>query len=332
MSSLRRSALAVLAAACLTGPVLTAPAPALAAVTSATYNVWQWNVAGNTLHDGSTTDGMVSAAVSSIVNRNAAFASFNELCWGQYKAIQAGLKSAGWPADTTNYSRFAASLEPTAGICNGNEEFGNAIFSKQPLGSAARFTLPSDGRPEQRNLLCDNLVALPRVRFCTTHITTSNAIAANGQPDNVNQLNYVLTQVEAYRSAGDTVIIAGDFNAQPNYGRLNNWYAASLATVNNGGNTGHYRELDDNDSGNCPGYGEWTATGTPGSTPPCSATQPQAKIDLIFVREDRLAGAYSGDSLSISTACSGIPATADYPAGSCSDHRILIGTAPVLTS
>jgi hypothetical protein len=77
------------------------------------------------------------------------------------------------------------------------------------------------------------------------------------------------------------------------------------------------------------GYGEWTATGTPGATPPCSTTQPQAKIDLMFVRENRLAGSYSGDSLSISTACSGIAATANYPAGSCSDHRVIIGTVTV---
>ncbi|WP_027344907.1 endonuclease/exonuclease/phosphatase family protein [Hamadaea tsunoensis] len=321
---------AALAAACLAG-FLAAP-PAAAATSSATYTVWQWNVAGNTMHGGAV-DQMVDGAVSSIVSRGATFASLNELCWGQYQAIQDGLAARGWPADTTNFSRFAASRSPAAGLCGGGEEFGNAVFSKLPLGPAARITLPSDGSVENRNLLCDNVVSLPHVRFCTTHITTSNANGANGQPNNVNQLNAVLAQVEAYRSAGDTVIIAGDFNAQPHYGRLDNWYSPTLSTVNNGGNTGHYRELDDNDPANCPGYGEWTATGTPGGTPPCSATQPEGKIDLIFVREDRLAGAYSGDSLAISTACTKIPAKAGaYPAGSCSDHRILIGTVPVLTS
>lgn len=314
---------------CLAGGLLL-PASPVAAATTATYHVWHWNVAGNTMHDGSTTDGMVAGAVSSILNRNASFVAFNELCWGQYKAIQSRLRAEGWPVDVNNYSRFAASLGPTSGVCNGNEEFGNAIFSRQPLGAATRFTLPSDGRAEQRNLLCDNLLNTPRMRFCTTHITTSNALGDNGLAHNVNQLNYVLDRLEAYRAAGDTVVIAGDFNAQPHYGRLNNWYSSTLSTPNNGSNTGRYRELDDTDSGNCPGYGEWTATGTPGAVPPCSATQPQGKLDLIFVRDDRIGGAYNGDSLSISTTCTGIPATPAYPAGLCSDHRIVIGSVTVL--
>ena len=168
--------------------------------------------------------------------------------------------------------------------------------------------------------------AQPKMHFCTTHITTNNDTAPNGKQYNENQLDFVLGRMEAFNSAGDTAVIAGDFNSQPHYGRLNNWYSTTLNVANNGGNTGAYRELDDNDSGNCLGYGEWTATGTPGATPPCGSL---AKIDLIFARQSRLVGAYSSDSLSISTACSGIPATSAYPAGSCSDHRIVIGTATV---
>lgn len=309
---------------------LLVPAAPAAAATTATYNIWHWNVAGNTMHEGSTTDGMVAGAVSSIVARNASFVALNELCWGQYKAIQSRLRTEGWPVDATNYSRFATILGPRSSVCNGNEDFGNAIFSRQPLGAADRFTLPSDGGASKHNLLCDNLLNTPRMRFCTTHITTSNDVADNGLQHNINQLNYVRERLEAYRAAGDTVVIAGDFNAQPHYGRLNNWYSNTLSTPNNGGNTGRYRELDDNDSGHCLGYGEWTATGTPGAVPPCSSTQPQGKLDLIFVRDDRIGSAYSGDSLAISTGCTGIPATPAYPAGSCSDHRIVIGTVTVL--
>ncbi|MGP3955986.1 endonuclease/exonuclease/phosphatase family protein [Nonomuraea sp. 3N208] len=306
------------------------PGAAASAAVPSTFNVWHWNVAGNKMHHGSATDGMVARAVASILNREAHLVAFNELCWGQYKAIQDALRSAGWPNDSTNYSRFATILGPTSGVCNGNEDFGNAIFSKQPLGPASRFTLPPDGTREQRNLLCAGLLTTPGARFCTTHITTSNDIAGNGQKHNVNQLNFVLDQMEAYRAGGETVIIAGDFNAQPDYGRLNNWYSGSLNTANNGNNTGNYRELDDNDPTQCLGYGEWTATGTPGDAPPCAAVEPHAKIDLIFVREDRIAGPYSGDSLAIPTDCTGIPATPAYPAGSCSDHRVMTGTVPVL--
>ncbi|WP_306318272.1 MULTISPECIES: hypothetical protein [unclassified Streptomyces] len=41
----------------------------------------------------------------------------------------------------------------------------------------------------------------------------------------------------------------------------------------------------------------------------------------MFVREDRIVGAYSADSLAISTACTGVSA--------CSDHRIVVGAVTV---
>ncbi|MGW2843078.1 endonuclease/exonuclease/phosphatase family protein [Streptomyces sp. NPDC001493] len=281
------------------------------AATPHTYTVWQWNVAGNTIHDGSTTDGMVDQAAASIVNRAADFAGFNELCRGQYDALVTALRAKGWPADTQNFARFEPSRAAgNSSVCNG-EQFGNALFSKQPLGTAARIALPDDGSAEKRNLLCAPLAATPAIRFCTTHITTNQSF-------NVAQLDAVRQKLEAYHSAGETVLISGDFNAQPHYGRLNPFYAPSLDVPNNGNNTGAYRELDDNDAGNCLGYGEWTADGTPGAAPPCGGN---AKIDLIFVRESALAGSYSEDSLAISTSCTGVAA--------CSDHRIVVGTATV---
>lgn len=289
--------------------VLSNPSGASAATTNGTYNLWTWNVAGWKMHRGSTTDGLISALTDSIRNRNAHFAGLNELCWSQYKAIQANLRNSGWPQDSTNFSRFEASLDT---VCNG-EPFGNALFSKAPLGTANRFTLPSDGTAERRTLLCAPLANQPHLRFCTTHITPSNEVI-NGQKINEQQLNYVLDRLENFNTAGDTVLIAGDFNAQPNYARLDGWYSSSLDVSNNTNNRGHYRELDDLDS-RCVGYGELTvADGDTGG--PCGLG---SKIDLIFVREDRLAGGYTGDSLAISTSCG----------GPCSDHRIVIGTVTV---
>ncbi|MGW3659140.1 endonuclease/exonuclease/phosphatase family protein [Streptomyces sp. NPDC005151] len=289
------------------------PATAAQAETAAprTYTVWQWNVAGNTIHDGSTTDGMVDQAATSIVNREADFAAFNELCKGQYSALVNNLRAKGWPTDPQNFARFEPSRQAgNASVCNG-EAFGNALFSKQPLGAADRFALPDDGTAEKRNLLCAPLTDGAATRFCTTHITTSQSF-------NVAQLEFVRQKLEDYHTAGETVLIAGDFNAQPHYGRLNSYYAPSLDVPNNGHNTGAYRELDDNDPANCLGYGEWTADGTPGAAPPCGGN---AKIDLIFVRESALAGPYSEDSLAISTTCTGVAA--------CSDHRIVVGTVTV---
>ncbi|MFJ7068110.1 endonuclease/exonuclease/phosphatase family protein [Streptomyces sp. NPDC101115] len=276
-----------------------------------TYTVWQWNVAGNTIHGGSTTDGLVTQAAGSIVNRGADFAAFNELCQGQYSALVGELRAKGWPEDPANFARFEPSRPAgNAAVCKG-EAYGNAIFSKRPLGGAARFALPDDGTAEKRNMLCAPLTDGTATRFCTTHITTSQSF-------NVAQLDFVHQKLEEYAAAGETALIAGDFNAQPHYGRLNPYYAPSVNTAYNANNTGEYRELDDDDAGNCPGYGEWTADGTPGVTPPCGG---YAKIDHIFVRESALAGPYSADSLAVSTACTGVAA--------CSDHRILVGTVTV---
>ncbi|WP_203919325.1 endonuclease/exonuclease/phosphatase family protein [Rugosimonospora africana] len=279
-----------------------AAAGAPAATVDATYHVWTWNVAGWAIHRGSTTDGLITVLTNSIRNRAADFAALNELCWSQYKAVQANLRDSGWPQDVLNFSRF----EPHNSTGCGGEPFGLAIFSKAPLGTADRYALADDGTSETRKLLCAPLSDRPHLRFCTTHLTPWD-------PDfNTAQLNQVLSYVESYNAAGDTVIIAGDFNAQPSYGRLDSWYSPSVNTTYNSGNRGAYRELDDTDT-RCIGYGENTVADGDG---PCG---PGKKIDLIFVRENRLVGTYDGDSLDISDSCG----------GPCSDHRITIGTVTV---
>ncbi|WSA11466.1 endonuclease/exonuclease/phosphatase family protein [Micromonospora sp. NBC_01813] len=303
-----RRALAVCAAAAL---LLTAGAvPAQAATVDATYNVWTWNVSGWNMNRGSTGNGLIPVLANSIRNRSAHFAALNELCWSQYKAVQANLRDSGWPQDVENFSRFEAQNEVG---CAG-EPFGLAIFSRAPLGPANRYALASDGTDETRKLLCAPLEARPRLRFCTTHITPSNAVIGE-QKINDRQLDQVLGRLETFHANGDTVVIAGDFNAQPHYGRLDGWYAPSLNHPNNASNRGAYRELDDTEP-SCPGYGEQTQEASHLGLGPCGQVK---KVDLIFVRENRIVGGYSGDSLSISASCGGL----------CSDHRILIGTVTV---
>lgn len=276
--------------------------------------IWHWNVAGHAIHRGSTTTGLIEALTSSIRNRKADFVSLNELCFDQYQAIQRTLSNAGWPKDPKNFSRFAESRPAGKSTCKG-KAYGNAIFSKMPLGGAQRLVLPSDGSAEHRNMLCAPTTELPHLRFCTTHITTSSAPAADGVAHNSRQLSAVLSRLEAYHAAGDTVVIAGDFNAQPHYARMDRFYSSKLVSPYNGNNKGHYRELDDADPKNCIGYGE----GTDASEPKGGACGKGKKIDLIFVRENKLVGSYDADALAISNACS----------GPCSDHNILIGSARV---
>lgn len=292
-----------------TAAVATTTTTATTTTATKTYNTWVWNVAGWTMNRASTTNGLITALTDSIRNRSADFAALNEVCWGQYVAVIERLRYLGWPEDDSNFARFETS-HSTA--CDG-EAFGNAIFSKAPLGEASRHTLSSDGSSEDRTLLCAPLSATPKMAFCTTHITPSNAII-DGKSINERQLDEVHGIMETFHGLGMTVILAGDLNNQPDYARLDKWYSSSLNTPYNSANYGSYRELDDTDT-RCAGYGETTVyDGDNGG--PCGEGR---KIDFIFVRENRLAGSYTGDSLSISAACG----------GACSDHRIVIGTATV---
>jgi endonuclease/exonuclease/phosphatase family metal-dependent hydrolase len=281
--------------------------------TTASYTVWSWNVAGWLMNQASTRTGMVDGAVDSIQHRGAQFVVLNELCWQQYKEIQSQLADAGWPQDTTNFSRFE---KQRGDKCN-NQPFGVAIFSKFPLGPVESVTLPQDKSDEQRKLLCAPLVAQPHLRFCGTHVTPSQEKTQDELHNNANlaQLQKIMEHLEQQNANGDTTLIAGDFNAEPDYGRLDDWYDSALDTENNKLNRGQYRELDDTEP-ICPGYGEATTENNgPGA---CGQSQ---KIDFIWVRQNRLAGPYSEDALAISHNCTGGKA--------CSDHRIITGTVKV---
>ena len=150
------------------------------------------------------------------------------------------------------------------------------------------------------------------LRFCTSHITPETTVI-DGQQVNETQLNEVRSRLESLNAAGDTVLVAGDLNAQPHDGRLDTWYSPAVSTAHNGSNTGAYRELDDTDP-RCSGYGETTTPGTSGGR--CGQS---AKIDMIFVRATRIVGPYSADSLPVPS-CGATP---------CSDHRALVGTVRV---
>ena len=281
--------------------------PAQATVTG-TYTVWTWNVAGWAMHRGSTSDGLMPTIADSVQRNGADLVALNELCEDQFVAMVDELAAAGWAEDPTNFARF----EPHSPTACGGQPFGLAIFSKAPLGTANRYVLPSDGTSEGRRLLCAPLKSRPRLRFCTSHITPDTAVI-NGARATATQLDDVLRRLESFDAAGDTVLLAGDLNAQPSYGRLDSWYSAAVDTAHNGSNHGDYRELDDTDR-RCPGYGEATTAGSSGGE--CGQSP---KIDLIFARADRIVGSYSADSLAIPV-CGARP---------CSDHRTVVGTVRV---
>jgi hypothetical protein len=253
----------------------------------------------------------------------------SEICQQQYDDLVARLRAAGWAQDPTDFAVFQSDLVDG---CGPGHDLGQALFTRVPAGEAKRVELPADTRGVEHWLLCAALGSTT-VLACGTHITVDRTVLPDGRMADVDQLNAALRTVEGYEAAGWTVLVGGDFNAQPDYSRMHPWYAPGAG---NGG-WGHWRELDDTDTG-CAGYGEWTATGTPGAAPMCSGgsttctatvTTGCSKIDAEFVRENRVAGPYSEDALGLATGCPTIAGTAAYPAGACSDHRVLVGTVTV---
>ncbi|MFJ7269001.1 endonuclease/exonuclease/phosphatase family protein [Streptomyces sp. NPDC099050] len=341
MRSIKRAAAAAaLALAAVFASGGAAPAGAAGTTTTETYTVWHWNVSGHKINGGLATTGMVAAAVGSIKSQDPSpdFVSFNEICYAQYKEIRDQLNSApnAW-TQATNYARFSATHQPDpaappgTGICKG-QEFGNALFSKAQLRSSQTFILPADytqaeadsgAYHEDRSMLCAQLEDQQSMKFCTTHITTANRRLpdpVNSAKINTQQLGAVRDILKGFTDNGESYLVAGDFNAEPDMSRM-----GSLMTT--------HTELDSTDS-RCLNYGEWTAIDNPAindpdtGLAPCAANEGNPKIDLILARTDKLADpaqGFTADSKSIPATCTIDRETQQL----CSDHRVLIGTATI---
>ncbi|MFD6248692.1 endonuclease/exonuclease/phosphatase family protein [Streptomyces roseolus] len=323
-----------------------------------TYTGWTWNISGHKLNHGRVDSGLVEEAVGSIRRAENAvdFVSFNEICHNQYRAIRAQL--ASWNPDNPSYARFQEAIPAGSkgadgrSICGG-ESFGKALFSRHQLGGAEYRTFAqesglsywSDGveHPVMSGLLCAPLVARSNMKFCSVHISpisTSDVMSEDGKtvlvegrPYGYRQLVELDGILDGFAAAGQTYMIAGDFNAEPDYDRLNRFYAVEVPEPAGSGakapNGGDHRELDDLDA-SCPGYGEETSA-NPAAGVPCGMARP--KIDMIFARKDRLASPdYSADSKAIPL-CTEIDANGALKSENtepCSDHRVLIGRATLL--
>ncbi|MBT2467091.1 endonuclease/exonuclease/phosphatase family protein [Streptomyces sp. ISL-66] len=346
-----RKAAAVIALVLTTMAVGSKPLVSAEPVVPVPYAAFHWNVSGHKMNKNSTGNGMVKAAVDAVNNprygvnppapaprtNTVDLVSFNELCFDQFVELRKQLE--GWASGTTApYARFIPGVpantidhDGVTPVC-GSGEFGMALFSKHGLGELEQYQLPPDDntyldarglvREAQHSLACAPLADRPGMKFCTTHITGTSTTA---KPYGLHQIQAVQKRLEKLAADGDTYLVAGDFNAQPSYGRLNSMYADSVNTPANHDNTGMHRELDDTDT-RCPGYGEATAAGNLDPTKykrSCGKNLPPSeggelpKIDMIFVRKDQLtlSTVYTADTLTIPTSCG----------GACSDHNALIG-------
>ena len=281
--------------------------PAQATMT-ATYTVFTWNVAGWAMHRGSMTDGLVPTISRSVQSvrptwwRSTRCARASTGRWWRACEPRAGPR-------TPPTSRGSSRTAPTD--CGG-QAFGVAIFSTAPLGAANRFVLSPDGSSEGRRLLCAPLASRVHLRFCTSHVTPETTVI-DGQPVNQTQLNEVHSRLESFDAAGDTVLIAGDLNAQPHDG------ASTRGTPRPSPRPTTRPTPVPTESSTTPTRGVPVTARRRRPAPRGGRCGQSAKIDLIFVRANRIVGSYSADSLVIPS-CGAIP---------CSDHRTLFGTVRV---
>lgn len=268
-------------------------------VVEATYRVLHWNIAGGKEND-CRTDLIARAVRRLVVNRNIDFVSLNEVCPGQHEAIRDELRAAWGLGASASFAAYQGDGTPRI--------VGDSVYSRFGLAAVTHLQLGTD-QYGTRNLVCGRVTGEPHLRFCSTHLTVGDTGASS-------QLRTVLNRLEDWWTTnGDTVLLAGDLNLTANHPGLDPMYSSNVDTPNNRNNTGRYRELDDADPANCPGYGEHSTPGTSGG--PCGTG---GKIDFVFVRQNRIVGGdYDGDTLDIPGDCT----------GACSDHRPLVGHAKV---
>lgn len=288
-----------------------------AAATDSELTAWQWNIEGG--YNG-THRQQVQAVTESILEHDADFVVINELCHDQYKTLITHLKDNGWPQGTSyaRYTEMDNRSSCTDADANKDGSVGFGIFSKQQLAAGIeRVDLPEDTYDTLPNrthrLACATLEADTNVTLCGTHITPTRE-DANGNPVDIRsqQILAVAEKVNANVDAGNAVLLAGDFNMQPHEAGLNALYSANVAGTVNRDNYGKFRELDDNDSSHCLGYGAFTKDNGAG---PAECGAGGRKLDLLFASENRVVGGYSAEVLGIPDAC-GEP---------CSDHHAIVG-------
>lgn len=267
----------------------------------ATYRVLHWNIAGGKENDCQT--GLITTAVVAYVrDRDVDFVGLNEVCPAQYDEIREALRQEWGKGAGATFSAYVGDAAARV--------VGNGIFSRLDITDVTTEKVGQDEFGD-RNLLCAKIAATPHLRLCSTHLTPADTTARL-------QLQRVLARIEGWwNDFGDTVILTGDLNLHPDDPGLNAVYAPGANDpANNPNNAGNYRELDDDDPAQCPGYGEGTV---PGAGGPC---QQGGKIDFIFARANRIVnGAYNGDTLAVPTTCN----------GACSDHRAVVGQVAVRT-
>lgn len=322
-SVLRRRSLLVVMALGLLIALLPGTGRAGAEAGDRQLTVSTWNIAGSHATFGGRIE-LLHKVHASMMANDPDVVVLNEICHRQYKYLQGVLQQQDWSSGTS-FTRYTK-MDDHHGCSteDGSDTVGMALFSKEQLAAgidSVRLPLEESGSDRGHYLSCATAAATETLKFCFTHLTSK--VGDSDEYGNAAQVAELTRLLNGLDDAGNTVVVAGDFNALANDDRLNGLYSAAADTENNPDNHGAFREVDDTDPG-CPGYGEATSI-----HPPKGACDGAKKIDFIFANESRLTGSHSAESLP-HPVCKGTEESqheAHEPV--CSDHRNLIGTVTV---
>ncbi|WP_330333261.1 endonuclease/exonuclease/phosphatase family protein [Streptomyces sp. NBC_00536] len=209
--------------------------------------VLQWNICGAAHqcanHGGTGKGTSVARLVNEVVLRHPDLIGVNEICRGQFEALQAVFKERGLPLRGA-YQQMHGNVP----ACGADSSYGLAVFSAEAPTGPPRYrpftdtdgeTYLAAGRTEPvlRGLLCLPTRARGRgLTFCGAHAGTADS--------QLKELHRWFDDPVAFPPA-TPVILAGDLNQQPNEGSLAGLYGHTRGEKDQHDPDGRFLEADE---------------------------------------------------------------------------------------
>lgn len=171
--------------------------------------VLQFNMSGSKLNGG--TDPVADDTARSINSRVSHVVTLNEICYSQFRIVQASTGLNGYFSETNGPN---TGLAQYSNRCT-DGRFGNALLVRSTVSNPQAQWLPDPSTYERRKATCALASTFaPDVEVCVTHTATNSQIFA--ATDYVNGFPVFV---------GRATIFGGDFNNMPDEPILDQLYA-----------------------------------------------------------------------------------------------------------
>jgi endonuclease/exonuclease/phosphatase family metal-dependent hydrolase len=176
-----------------TTPPAAGSAPAGRSMRVATFNIW-----GNVGHQGKAD--WIADAVKEVVGKAPGAMSLQEACRNQAQEFASRL------------GMHVEFMRLMPHRCDNGEDFGNAVlYQGEASGPVLRRIMPGIDEDEPRGLIC---VPLTGIVFCSIHLSIDRG-RRGGQTSWLSNVEQGRQPELAPLGRTDSVVVAGDFNADP---------------------------------------------------------------------------------------------------------------------